>query len=144
MSNEKIRKDIFGHSNISVNKTITRNERDYLHPIVIDALKNKTTWNTLPFGLTMDQDSCLIKFFKYAEGKRIYDYVFEKTKTSMSFPSIQSFYPFSKIQIITALVLYIKKFNVDFMTLRFKNDGDQNFKSYWDRISEHEKETKID
>lgn len=142
MSNEKIRKDIFGYNpGLAVNNRVTRQEKEFLYPIIVDTLENKTIWDTLPWGLTMDQDSCLIKFFKYAEGRRIYNYVLEQTKSPMPFPSKEFFYSFSKNQIINALVIHVKKMSIDFMTLRFKNEGNQNFKSYWDKISEHEEET---
>lgn len=144
MFNEKFRKDVFRYApELVVNKHVTREEKEILYPIVEDTIKNKTTWVTLPEGLTMDQDSCLIKFFKYAEGKRIYEYVHEQTKCSFDKELLRLFskdqimtYPFNRHEIINALVVHVKKHNIDFMTLRYKNNGNQEFKSIWDKISE--------
>ena len=137
IANEKIRKDIFGyHPELAVNKKITRQEREFLYPIIEDTFKHRITWDGLPYGLTMDHDSCLIKFFKYAEGKRINQYVLEKTRVPLPTPEEEFIYPFSKNQIISALVYHIKKYNIDFMTIRYRSEGNQNFKSYWDKISE--------
>lgn len=99
--------------------------REWLQPYIEDFLINKVKWNKMPPDLGRDPVDFLYAYFRNSDGKRLIKQILQETGRE-----------FTHDEIMNTFIDLIYKMNIDYSTIKLEAQPEENFKSYWDKISD--------